>query len=132
MSESKRQQKFSRLLQKELSDVFQRDIQHLLKNTFVTVTNVRMSPDLSVAKVDLSFMLAQNPNELLTNINEHKGEIRGALGRRIGKDVRHIPELIFYLNEGADYASRMDKLINNLNIPPAPDEDESEEEEDNK
>lgn len=130
MSESKRQQKFSRLLQKELSDVFQRDIQHLLKNTFVTVTNVRMSPDLSVAKVDLSFMLAQNPNELLDNINEHKSEVRGALGRRIGKDVRHIPELIFYLNEGADYASRMDKIINNLNIPPAPEEDE--EDEDNK
>lgn len=128
MSESKRQQKFSRLLQKELSDVFQRDIQHLLKNTFVTVTNVRMSPDLSVAKVDLSFMLAQKPNELLDNINEHKSEVRGALGRRIGKDVRHIPELIFYLNEGADYASRMDKIISNLNIPPAPAEDEEEDE----
>lgn len=128
MSESKRQQKFSRLLQKELSDVFQRDIQHLLKNTFVTVTNVRMSPDLSVAKVDLSFMLAQKPDELLQNINDHKSEVRGALGRRIGKDVRHIPELIFYLNEGADYASRMDRIINDLNIPPAPEEGEGEDE----
>jgi ribosome-binding factor A len=126
MSESKRQQKFSRLLQKELSDVFQRDIQHLLKNTFVTVTDVRMSPDLSVAKVNLGFMLAQNPKELLEHINEHKGEIRGSLGRRIGKDVRHIPELIFYYNEGADYASRMDKIINNLDIPPAPEEEEDE------
>ncbi len=127
MSESKRQQKFSRLLQKELSEVFQRDIPHLLKNTFVTVTNVRMSPDLSVAKIDLSFMLAQNQAELLQNINEHKGEVRGALGRRIGKDVRHIPELVFYLNEAADYASKMDKLISGLNIPPAPEEDEEDE-----
>lgn len=129
MSESKRQQKFARLLQKELSEVFQRDIQHLLKNTFVTVANVRMSPDLGVAKIDLSFMLAENPKQLLDNINEHKGEIRGALGRRIGKDVRHIPELVFYLNEGADYASRMDKIISDLHIPPAP-EDEDEDEED--
>lgn len=127
MSESKRQQKFSRLLQKELSDVFQRDITHLFQNAFVTVTGVRMSPDLSVAKVDLSFMLAKNPQELLNNINEHKSEIRGALGRRIGKDVRHIPELIFYLNTGADYASRMDKIIGDLNIPPAGDEEEKEE-----
>ena len=126
MSESKRQQKFARLLQKELSEVFQRDIQHILKNTFVTVTNVRMSPDLGVAKIDLSFMLADNPKQLLENINEHKGEIRGALGRRIGKDVRHIPELVFYLNEGADYASRMDKIISNLNIPPATEEEEEE------
>lgn len=124
MSESKRQQKFARLLQKELSDVFQRDIQHLFSNSFVTVTGVRMSPDLSVAKVDLSFMLAKNPQQMLETINEHKGEIRGALGRRIGKDVRRIPELIFYLNENADYASRMEKLINGLDIPPAPDEEE--------
>ena len=126
MSESKRQQKFSRLLQRELSEVFQRDIQHLFKNSFVTVTNVRMSPDLGVAKVDLSFMLAENPSQLLDDINEHKKEVRGALGRRIGKDVRHIPELIFYLNENADYASRMDKLISGLDIPPAPEEDEEE------
>lgn len=124
MSESKRQQKFARLLQKELSEVFQRDIKHLLKNTFVTVTNIRMSPDLSVAKVDLSFMLAPNPQQILDTLNEHKSEVRGALGRRIGKDVRHIPELIFYLNEGADYASRMDRIISDLNIPPADEEEE--------
>jgi ribosome-binding factor A len=124
MSDSKRQQKFSRLLQKELSDVFQRDIKHLLKNTFVTITNVRMSPDLSVAKVDLSFMLAQNQQQILETINEHKSEVRGALGRRIGKDVRHIPELIFYLNEAADYASHMDKLISGLDIPSAEEDDE--------
>ncbi|WP_017730151.1 30S ribosome-binding factor RbfA [Nafulsella turpanensis] len=123
MSESKRQQKFARLLQKELSEVFQRDIKHLLKNTFVTVTSIRMSPDLSVAKVDLSFMLAPNPQQILETLNEHKSEVRGALGRRIGKDVRHIPELIFYLNEGADYASRMDRIINDLNIPPADEEE---------
>ena len=123
MSESKRQQKFARLLQKELSEVFQRDIKHLLKNTFVTVTNIRMSPDLSVAKVDLSFMLAPNPQQILETLNEHKSEVRGALGRRIGKDVRHIPELIFYLNEGADYASRMDRIISDLHIPPADEEE---------
>ena len=126
MSESKRQQKFSRLLQKELSEVFQRDIPHLFNNAFVTVTGVRMSPDLGVAKVDLSFMLAENPGQLLDHINEHKGEVRGALGRRIRKEVRHIPELIFYLNENADYASRMDKLISGLDIPPASEEDEEE------
>jgi ribosome-binding factor A len=124
MSDSKRQQKFARLLQKELSDVFQRDIKHLLKNTFVTITSVRMSPDLSVAKVDLSFMLAQNQQQILETINEHKSEVRGALGRRIGKDVRHIPELIFYLNEAADYASHMDKLISGLDIPSAEEDDE--------
>jgi ribosome-binding factor A len=124
MSDSKRQQKFARLLQKELSDVFQRDIKHLLKDTFVTITNVRMSPDLSVAKVDLSFMLAQNQQQILETINEHKSEVRGALGRRIGKDVRHIPELIFYLNEAADYASHMDKLISGLDIPSEEEDDE--------
>ena len=126
MSESKRQQKFSRLLQKELSEIFQRDIPHLFKNTMVTVTDVRVSPDLSVAKAFLSFMLAPNQQQLLEVVNERKSEIRNMLGRRIRKEVRHVPELVFFLNEAADYAAHMDRVIRGLDIPPAPDEEEDE------
>ncbi|EMR04333.1 ribosome-binding factor A [Cesiribacter andamanensis] len=118
MSESKRQQKFGRLMQKELSEIFQRDIPHLFKNTMVTVADVHVSPDLSVVKASLSFMLAPNPQLLLDTVNERKSEIRNMLGRRIRKEVRHIPELVFFLNEGADYAAHMDRVISNLDIPP--------------
>jgi ribosome-binding factor A len=129
MSESKRQQKFSRLMQKELSEIFQRDIPHLFKNTMVTVTDVRVSPDLSVAKASLSFMLAPNQQQLLETVNERKSEIRNILGRRIRKEVRHVPELVFFLNEGADYAAHMDRVISNLDIPPPPMEKNNSEEE---
>ncbi|AHM61462.1 ribosome-binding factor A [Flammeovirgaceae bacterium 311] len=129
MSESKRQQKFSRLLQKELSEIFQRDIPHLFKNTMVTVTDVRVSPDLSVAKAFLSFMLAPNQQQLLEVVNERKSEVRNMLGRRIRKEVRHVPELVFFLNESADYAAHMDRVISNLDIPPAPENEEEDEKE---
>lgn len=126
MMESKRQQKFGRLLQKELSEIFQRDIPHLFKNTMVTVTEVHVSPDLSVAKAFLSFMLAPNQQQLLEVVNERKSEVRNMLGRRIRKEVRHVPELVFFLNESADYAAHMDRVISQLDIPPAPANEEEE------
>jgi ribosome-binding factor A len=92
-------------------------------NTFVTVTNVQMSPDLSVAKIYLSFMLSQHQQTLMDTINMKKGEIRRQLGNRIGKQVRVVPELIFYLDESADHAARIDRILSKLDIPPA-DEDE--------
>lgn len=86
---------------------------------FITVTSVKMSPDLSLAKVYLSFMQVANSNEMLEKINDHKKEIRKILGNKIGKQVRIVPDLIFYLDDSAAYAARMDELISGLNIPPA-------------
>lgn len=114
-------------MQKELSEIFQRDIPHLFKNTMVTVTEVHVSPDLSVAKAFLSFMLAPNQQQLLEVVNERKSEVRNMLGRRIRKEVRHVPELVFFLNESADYAAHMDRVISQLDIPPAPANDDEEE-----
>lgn len=127
--ESKRQQKYSKLIQKELGDIFQRESRPLIGNAMVTVTHVIMSPDLGVAKVYLSFLLANN-KELFEKIDEHKKEIRKHLGRRIGKTVRSIPELVFYPDDSSAYAQHMDKIIDGLDIPDAPDEDEEEDEHD--
>ena len=120
MGESTRQQKYSKLIQKELSDIFLRDKKGILDNAFITIADVRMSPDLSVAKVYISMLLAKEKEKVLLNINMHKGEIRKALGNRIGKQVRIIPELVFIKDEVEENASRIDELIKNLNIPPAP------------
>jgi ribosome-binding factor A len=125
--ETKRQQKYSRLIQKELGEVFQRDLNHLLGNVMVSVTHVIMSPDLGVAKIYLSFLLAKNNVELLGKVNENKKLIRKNLGLKIGKSVRIIPEIIFYLDESAAYAQYMDRVINELDIPEAPDEEEGNE-----
>ena len=119
MAGSTRQQKFGRLIQKELSDIFQRDKRGILDNTFVTISDVSMSPDLGVAKVYISMMLAKDKAQTLEKLNRGKGEIRKALGERIRKQVRVIPELIFFVDETEENAFRIEELNKNLNIPPA-------------
>ncbi|MCI0750599.1 MAG: 30S ribosome-binding factor RbfA [Flammeovirgaceae bacterium] len=118
MTGSTRQQKVSRLIQKEISDIFQRDKKGILNNVFVTVADVRISPDLSVAKIYISMMLAKEKQATLEKINNHKREIRKALGDRVGKQLRIVPELVFYIDEVEENALRMDELLKNLNIPP--------------
>mgnify|MGYP003444264850 FL=1 len=117
MSGTTRQQKYAKLIQKELSLIFQKDQRGILDNAFVTIADVRMNPDLSVAKVYISMLLAKEKEKVLVKINRHKSEIRKALGDRIGKQVRIIPELIFFKDELEENASKMDELIKNLNIP---------------
>lgn len=117
MSGTVRQQKYGKLIQKELSDIFLRNKKGILDNAFITIAEVRMSPDLSIAKVYLSMMLAKDKQGILKNIQVHKGEIRKALGDRIRNQARIIPELLFFIDEVEENAQRMDELIKNLNIP---------------
>lgn len=127
--ESKRQQQYGKLIQKELGEIFQREGKPLVGNAMVTVTRVLMSPDLGVAKVNLSFLLADNA-ALFAKINDNKKQIRKNLGNRIGKSVRIIPELVFYLDESAAYAQHMDDVISKLDIPEEADGDDDESEND--
>lgn len=118
MAGSTRQHKFGRLIQKELSDIFQRDRRGILDNTFITISDVDMSPDLGVAKVYISMMLAKDKTQTLEKLNRGKGEIRKALGEKIRKQARVVPELIFIIDETEENAFRIEQLIKNLNIPP--------------
>ena len=79
-----------------------------------------MSPDLSVAKVYLSMMLAKDKQAVMDRINLRKKEIRKALGDTIRKQVRIIPELAFFIDELEEKAIKMDALIDSLKIPPSP------------
>jgi len=112
-----RQQKYGKLIQKELSDIFFRDKRSILDNAFITIAEVKMSPDLSVAKVFLSMSLAKNKNVVLASINSHKSEIRKALGDRIRNQARIVPELVFVIDEVEENAQRIEDLIKSLNIP---------------
>jgi ribosome-binding factor A len=118
MAGTTRQQKFSRLIQKELSDIFQRDKRGILENAFISIVDVKVSPDLSVAKIYLSMLLASDKEKVLERINVNKKEIRRALGEKIGKQVRIIPELAFFIDEIEENAKRIEDIIKNLNIPP--------------
>src|SRR5690349_14356427 len=119
MAGSTRQQKFSRLIQKELSDIFQRDKRGIVDKAFITIADVKVSPDLGLAKIYISMMLAKDKQAILEKLNVRKKEIRKELGDKIGKQVRIIPELAFFIDEVEENAQRMDDLLNNLHIPPS-------------
>lgn len=117
MSGTVRQQKYSKLIQKELSDIFQRDQRGFLGNAFFTIMDVRMSPDLSLARVYISMALVKDKKALLEKLDLHKKEVRKALGDRIRNQARIVPELAFFIDEVEEQAEKMDELIKNLNIP---------------
>ena len=127
--ESTRQQKFSRMIQKELAELFLKDTKSLFGNTYVSVNTVRMSPDLSVAKIYLSFLASTDKKEELHKIRVNTKQIRKMLGEKLKKQIRIIPELIFMLDDGVDYAIHINNLISKLDIPPAPTEDTEKEDE---
>ncbi len=124
--ESTRQQKYARLIQKELGEIFQRDTKHLFGKAFITITLVKMSPDLGFAKIYISMFLVENRAEMLATINGQKSQIRKLLGQKIGKQVRIVPEIAFFIDDTEDHAQKMDTLISSLDIPPADEDEEPE------
>ena len=119
MSSTVRQNKYAKLMQKELSDLFLLDKRGIFNHTFVTVSEVRMSPDLSIAKVYLSMLLAKNPQHIMEQIELHKSEIRKALGNSIRHQARIVPQLYFFHDQLEEKAQQMDALIGSLGIPKA-------------
>jgi len=130
MASGSRQKKYSSLLQKDLSEIFQKQMANAFGKAFITITDVEVSPDLSFAKVYLSLMLSDKPSETLELIKERKSEIRKHLGNRIGKQVRVIPELAFFMDETLEKANRIDDILSKLDIPPEDKEEEGDDEND--
>ncbi|QKG57898.1 30S ribosome-binding factor RbfA [Hymenobacter sp. BRD128] len=119
--ESKRQQKMASLLQQELAQVLQRDLPHLFSGGLVpSISTVKVTPDLAVARVYLSLLIGNDAPERLAAIKEHTKEIRHALGKRIRNQARVVPELTFFHDDSAAYAAHMDQVLSKLDIPAAP------------
>ncbi|WEK19482.1 MAG: 30S ribosome-binding factor RbfA [Candidatus Pedobacter colombiensis] len=112
--ESKRQQKFAGIIQEELAAIFQHEGAAYLPNTLVTITKVRVSPDLAVAKVYLSFLNTNNTSLSVAEVNSHAGEIRYKLGARIRHQARVIPTLTFFVDDTNEYVEHMDKLFDKI------------------
>jgi ribosome-binding factor A len=117
MSGTVRQQKYSKLILKELSDIFLKEKTNILDNAFITIADVKMSPDLSVARVYISMTLAKNKALILDKINLKKSEIRKALGNKIRNQARIVPQLSFFIDETEEGAQRIEDIIKNLHIP---------------
>jgi ribosome-binding factor A len=107
-----RQNKVSRLLQKELGEYLQRTGAGLTGGKMVTVTVVRISPDLGVAKVYLSIFPGDGAQEALQSISDKAGLFRKEMGKRLRNQLRHIPEFTFFLDDSLDYVDRIDNLLN--------------------
>jgi ribosome-binding factor A len=110
---SVRQEKVAKLIQQDLAVIFSENARELFGGAFITVTIVRMTPDLGMAKVYLSFFAnsGTDKEELLAMVKTKTSAVRGILGRKIGKQVRIVPELAFYLDDSLDYASEIDNLL---------------------
>ncbi len=109
--ESIRQQKVARLLQKEVGEIFTRKEVSLSMNLMVSVTQVRVTPDLGLAKVYVSLFPATDKKEAIEKIQGKSSEVRYVLGKRVGKQLRHTPDLHFYLDDSFDYAEKIDNLL---------------------
>ena len=108
--ETTRQNKIARLIQKELSDMFLLQTK-AMHGVLVSVSVVRISPDLSYAKADLSVFPSERSEEIVKNINANVKTIRYELGQRVRFQLRIIPELKFFVDDSLDYAARIDELL---------------------
>jgi ribosome-binding factor A len=109
--DSTRQQKISRLLQKDLGEILMRLDKDVLKGRMLSVTIVRISPDLGLAKVYLSVFPSEGAQEFLDELKHHIKHIRNLLGQRVKNQLRIVPELAFYIDDSLDYVERIDELL---------------------
>ncbi|HSW67415.1 MAG TPA: 30S ribosome-binding factor RbfA [Bacteroidales bacterium] len=109
--ESIRQNRVARLLQRQLGDFFLTSSRSLFDQAMITVTHVRMSKDLSVAKVFVSIFATGDKNAVFAKINTHNREIRYALAHSVKNQLRSVPELMFYIDDSLDYIDRIDELL---------------------
>lgn len=108
---STRQNKIERLLQRDLGDIFQKGTSTLFKGKMVTVTKVRVSPDLSVARVYVSLFPVDDKKEFIDYINSVEGQIRYDLGKKVRHQLRKVPQLAFFVDDSLDYIENLDNLL---------------------
>ena len=108
--ETTRQNKISRLLQKELSEIFLLQTK-AMPGVLVSVSAVRISPDMSIARVYLSVFPSEKAEEIVKNVNDNMKTIRYELGTRVRHQLRIIPELKFIVNDSLDYIEKIDSLL---------------------
>ena len=121
--ESKRQQKFAGVIQQDLAEIFQREGMNFLPNTLVTITKVRVTPDLAIARVFLSFFNTTDAAASLSSVKAHASEIRYKLGAKIKNQVRVVPQLEFFVDDTNDYVEKMDQLFDQISKEPRQDEE---------
>lgn len=109
--ETTRQNKISRLIQKDMADILQKEGKDLFHNVLISVTRVRVSSDLSIARVYLSIFPSEKGEAILLEIKKLHSKLRGLLGLKVGKQLRIVPQLDFFLDDSLDYIDNIDRLL---------------------
>lgn len=114
-----RQNKFARMIQKELADLFQKEGKNIYGSAFVTLTHVKVTPDLALARIYLSIFKHKDTQSVIQKLKGMRQTLRKKLAERIKNQARHIPELEFFLDESLEQVEKMEAIMKNLHIPPA-------------
>lgn len=109
--DSIRQQKVASLLKRDIGEILTHHGPEYLPGKMLTVTTVRMSPDLSFAKVYISIFPSEDLKADITKLKNHEKPVRGKLGNRVKNQLRIVPEIAFYLDDSQDYVERIDELL---------------------
>ncbi len=114
MEDSKRQKQVGKLIQQEMSDIFQRGGVNIIDGGMVSIAKVAVTPDLMEARIYLSFFQIKNGDALLRDIRTRTAEWRGLLGTRVKNQLRRIPELEFFIDDTLDYVFKMEALFKKI------------------
>jgi ribosome-binding factor A len=114
MTESKRQKQVSRLILEELSDIFHREGLNILEGGMITISSVKLTPDLLEAKVYLSFFNIGDKSRMLELVREKRHEIKKQLASRVRHQLRRIPEVEYFLDDTLDYVFKMEELFKKI------------------
>lgn len=108
---STRQNKISRLIQREMADILLKLNKTKFSGKLISVSVVRVTKDLGIARIYLSIFPSEFSEEIVAELTATNKQLRGELGRRVGKSLRVIPNLEFYIDDSLDYIENIDKLL---------------------
>ena len=109
--ETTRQQKVARQIQKDLAEIIRLRGMAAYDGAMLTVSGVKITPDLALAKVYVSVFPSAKATDVMDQLGEETSRLRGELGRRVSKQLRIVPELVFYLDDSLDYVEHIDELL---------------------
>ena len=114
MQEGKRQKQISGLLLEELSTIFQRLGLNITDGGMISISSVKITPDLLEVRVYLSLFQVKDPKAMLKKIEDRKWEIKKELTARVGKQLRRMPELQFYIDDTLEHAFKIENLLKKI------------------
>jgi len=117
MKEGKRQKQIGSLINKEMSDIFQRLGLAMIGGGMVSISSVKITPDLLEARIYLSFFQVEDKNATLKKIQDKAWEIKKELASRVKQQLRRIPEIKYFTDETLDHVFKMEELFKKIKPP---------------